>query len=73
MNIDKFGRINDTKSSHSTQIQREMDKLENMIILLKKEIIEIVDRLDTFSNLIIKEKPITKNSREQTIVQFALQ
>lgn len=72
MNIDKFGRINVAKAKNTIS-SYEIDKLENMIILLKSEIMEITARLDGISNLIIKEKPVGNISIEQTVLQSTSQ
>lgn len=45
MNIDKFGRINYLISLDLKNFD-EIDKLENMIILLKSEMIELTDRIN---------------------------
>lgn len=51
MNVDKFGRINSPKSSDSQSIDA-IDKLENMIILLKRDFVDITATVNAIGDLL---------------------
>lgn len=74
MNIDKFGRINTSKSLDSETFH-VIDKLENMIILLKSDIIEINGKINAIFDIIERQQVILnelqyeKNNRTLTVEQ----
>lgn len=54
MNIDKFGRINNTK--HKTNYTYEIENLRKTIILLKSEIVVVTKRLDNIFEIVERER-----------------
>lgn len=51
MNIDKFGRINSSKSSDSQSIDA-ISKLENMIMLLKNDFLDVTATVNAIGDLV---------------------
>lgn len=70
MNIDKFGRINATKSISNSVY--EIEKLGKAIILLKSELIDITKTVNSIVDLIKRSQvEFEKDSVHLTIVQEA--